>query len=294
MVGGVAGRIPTLLFPIGLLLLVVAFVLALRRTPDVGDRPVQDRGERRRAFFFRLLLLGLAMVLVSLLISVLAGNLSAAKFFAVPVVISVAVAIAVWLSGRFFLGAMILGLLLLFFAFAAFELELQHPESFANFVPALWLALGCAIAFGAAVVALIQRRRRTLRPATPLQRRLVVLGLALLVAGSAVSWFVSGASRVTAARAKGAPVVEMNDNKFLPNALDVRQGERARFYLVNKDSEPHTFTVDDIALDEYIGPLGERLVSFKVPPATRNDTLALTCVVSGHEDMDGTISVEPS
>lgn len=294
-VGGSAGGLPLagLGLPIGVVLLIVAFVLALRRRGEAtpSTQPAQDRGERRSSFCLRLLLLGLAMVPIALVIAVVSGNLQGAGPVIPTAVIAVGLAVGVWVSGRFFLGTMIIGALLLLMAFASSTLELRHPESFGSFVPALWVTLGYAVAASASAFAFIQRRQRTLRPATTVQKRLVGVGLALLVAGSAVSWFVSGASRVTAAKAKGAPVVTMNDNEFIPKDFEVQPGEVARFYLVNDDSEPHTFTVDDLELDEYIAPRGQRLVSFEVPSSMRDETLALTCVVSGHEDMDGTIRV---
>ncbi len=293
--GGRTDGVPLagLALPIGALILIVSFVLALRRRGDAAPstQPSQDRGERRRSFYLRLLLLGLAVAPLSLAIAVVAGSFEAAAMFIPPTVFAVALAVAVWLSGRFFLGAMILGALLLLFAVASSELELRHPESFGNFVPALWMTVGFAVAASAAALALIQRRRGTLRPATAVQKLLVGLGVALLVAGSAVSWFVSGASRVTAAKAKGAPVVTMDDNEFIPKDFEAQPGEVARFYLVNGDSEPHTFTVDDLALDEYIAPRGQRLVSFEVPSWEAGEELELVCVVSGHEEMDGTIRV---
>jgi hypothetical protein len=254
-------------------------------------RTSQSRDERRRSWAARLVAIGFGMILAAVLIAVAAGSTTFASNFVVPAGIGLLLAVVVTVFGRFFVPAAIFGAMLVLFAFVSVQLEIRHPESFETFVPALWLAIGALSAFVGAVIGIMQKARSTLRRPSRTQRLALGAGIAVLVLGSAASWSVSGASRVTRGQAKGALIVSMADNRFSPNKLSAPAGESARFYLRNDDDEAHTFTIDDIALDEYIGPRGSRLVSFTVPESMRGETLLLTCAVTGHEDMDGTVDV---
>jgi plastocyanin len=309
VVGGVAAAVGITLLAVGstsggvlprtIVLLVLLGGIAILLTVAVqtvlsgwGVRaPAQDRPERRRAFAVRLVVLGFAMVPVSLLIAVAAGNPTGAADFMIPAAIAIVLAFAVGFFGRFFVPAAVFAALLTLLALAANELVLRHPESFETFVPAVWMLLGSALAAVAAVVGTVQRRRHTLAPARSVHRVIVGAGMVLLIAGSAVSWGTSGASRVPEGRAKGALIVAMHDSEFDPDELTVARGKVARFYLRNSDSEAHTFTIDALALDEYVGPRGDRLVSVEIPADVGARTLALSCAVTGHENMDGTIVV---
>jgi plastocyanin len=164
---------------------------------------------------------------------------------------------------------------------------LSHPESFADFVPAFWRFVGTGVAVIGAFVAMRQRRNRTLRRATPREKLAVRVGALVLIAVSAGSFVLDTASRTTIARADGAIVVNSLEDSFDPDTMHVEKG-RVRFLVRNDDSYAHTFTIDELELDQYIAPRSDRLVAVKFP---RKGTYDLYCAVTGHDDMTGKIEV---
>jgi len=78
--------------------------------------------------------------------------------------------------------------------------------------------------------------------------------------------------------------------------LHVQAGS-VRILVRNTDSYSHSFTIDDLAVDEYIPPRTDRLLRLRVDiPRTLEAAaargLVLSCVVTGHEDMVGRVIVE--
>ncbi len=89
-----------------------------------------------------------------------------------------------------------------------------------------------------------------------------------------------------------AEVVAEND-LFLPTDFSVVSGERVTFRVRNADSWAHTFSIDDLAIDRYVGPLADPKVTFTVD-APAGTQLRLYCAIRDHEDMVGTLYVDPA
>ena len=63
------------------------------------------------------------------------------------------------------------------------------------------------------------------------------------------------------------------------------------------DSYAHTFTIDDLEIDEYVPPQSDKLITFDIDVPSNSDGAAkrrfvLSCSVTGHEEMVGTVVVE--
>lgn len=255
---------------------------------DDDDRPPkQTRTERRRAFAVRLLVAGLVLFTLSPIVAGATGNGTGAFAFAAPGMIALVVAVLVAVTGRLFVPALVVGVLLFLISSFASLNELGHPESFSDFVPALLRLVGSATAVAAGVGSLVQSRRRTLRPATDRQRTLVRVGAVALLLVPLASFVVTGTARTTIERADGAIVVDTSGDEFTPAALHVEPG-RIRFLVRNDDAYAHTFSVDELEVDEYIGPRSDRFVAITVEAAGRYD---LYCAINGHEGMTGTVVV---
>ena len=253
-----------------------------------GSRPVQGRGERRHAFFVRLLVAGLLLFPASLAIAGAAGNRPHVYGYLGPALVGGLVAVLVLATGRLLVPALVIALLMFLLFGLLFAVgDLLHPESFADFVPTLWRTVGLAVAVLAAAAAMRQRRSGSLQRATPRQRRVVGVGALALVAVSVGAFVFDSVSRKTIARADGAVVVNTLEDSFDPETI-VIDGGRQRFLIRNDDSYAHTFTIDDVAIDEYVAPRRDRFVTVIFP---REGRYALSCAVTGHENMTGWIDV---
>jgi plastocyanin len=252
-----------------------------------GHRRVQSRGERRRAFSVRLLVVGMLLFPLSIAIAGAAGNTPHVLGYLGPAILAALVAVLVVVTGRLFVPTLVVALLMLLL-FGLFGIgDLAHPESFADFAPALWRTVGLATAVVAAAIATRQRRSGTLRRATRRERRTVGIGALALIAVTVGAFVFESASRTTIARADGAVVVNTLEDSFDPETIGVRPG-RQRFLIRNDDAYAHTFTIDDLAVDEYVAPRRDRFVTVTFP---RNGRFVLSCAVTGHEDMTGRIVV---
>jgi hypothetical protein len=259
----------------------------------MGAEMATDEGrDQRRSLPVRLVVWGFAVAALSLVVGGVAGNSHAVFEFFVPAMVGIVVATAVRVTGRLFVPAAVAGFLGL--AIALLTSELGHPESYPNFVPALLRVAGTAIAFAGAVAGIVQRRRGTLRRPTSRQRTVAIAVAVLIVFASVGSVVLTSTSRTTVRNADGAIEVVTEGDEFVPNEFTLESDERVRFLVRNTDSYAHTFTVDDIAVDTYVGPHSERLVDVRVDLAddvTAGRGLVLSCAVTGHDDMLGTINV---
>ncbi len=277
---------------VGIVLLAIAAVAARRARAAAGDdesekNPPQDRRERSRAFYVRLVVWGLLLVPASLVVAGVGGNTTGVFSVAGPAVVALVVAVLVRLTGRLLVPALIFAVLLFLLSLMSSENEISHPESFADFVPAIVRLVGLAAAVLGASVAIRQRKRGSLRRATGRERLGVRVAAGVLIAASVASFVLTSNARTTIARADGAIVVNTLEDSFDPDDLEVDAG-RVRFLVRNEDSYAHTFSVDNLEVDEYIGPRSDRIISFKAEDAGRYD---LYCAINGHETMTGSLRV---
>jgi heme/copper-type cytochrome/quinol oxidase subunit 2 len=171
------------------------------------------------------------------------------------------------------------------------EYGFAHPESFFDFTTSLVIVVGPLLASIASVVAIVQRRRGTLdrAPRSGEVRALQAVG-ACVVLLAVISGFLTVTQQATVVAAGDVTEVTLHDDRFRPHEFRVPAGDRVEFLLRNDDSYAHTFSIDALEVDEYVGPRSERIVAFA---AEREGPYELYCAIIGHEDMVGTILVEP-
>ena len=245
------------------------------------------RRERRRSFLVRMVVAGLLLFPASIAIAGAAGNTPYVLGYIAPAALAALVAVVVLFTGRLFVPTLVVAIPMVFLFGMLGMGDFEHPESFADFVPAVWRFVGLAVAVVAAFVAMRRRRTGTLGPAGPRERLAARIGVIALIAVSAGSFVLDAASRTTIARADGAVVVNTLEDSFDPDDIHVEKG-RTRFLIRNDDSYAHTFTIDEIELDQYVAPRSDRLVTVTFD---RTGTYDLYCAVTGHEDMNGKIDV---
>jgi len=197
----------------------------------------------------------------------------------------------VW-TPRLLVASLVVGVLILLVGLGPGAFGLGHPDSFFDFMTSLVTVVGALGAVVAAASALRLQHRGVSRDSRGIDRALVKAALVCLAIAAISSALLTRTHRTNAAAPAGATVVELRIDKFVPSTLHVTRGERTRVFVVNRDSYAHTFSVDALSLDEYIAPHATRLITFDVP-ASGAGRLSLYCAVTGHENMTGTIFIEP-
>ncbi len=248
----------------------------------------------RSSFYGRLMVGGylLAPVALGVLVVILKilGGRPPSGVLSLLLTLSVVMVVAaslLWWSDRFVIPATALAVLLSLLAFVLGGFGFSHPDSFFDFVTSVVTVIGPIVAVVAGVRVLGARRRHRLDPARPEQRRFVRIGLVVLVLLTAVSGTLTFARQSSIDAPKGSFVVEMYDDRFDPADFSLEPGPH-KVFLVNRDSYAHTFAVGDT--DDYVGPRANRLITLMIP--AEQDRMDLSCSVTGHDDMTGTIEVD--
>lgn len=141
---------------------------------------------------------------------------------------------------------------------------LMHPESPADFVPITMLTVGGLLAVIATVPAFRQARGHQSDSVFP--KVAAVTGVALVLA--AIGGSLAAKGMVTNdAPAAGSLVVDMANFEFGPGTITAQSGE-VSVYLTNNDSARHTFTVDELGVDESIAPGQSKQITFDAEAGT--------------------------
>lgn len=166
---------------------------------------------------------------------------------------------------------------------------LGHPNSAFDFVPALFALVGGSATVAGGIGGLVARTRRAERVPTRRQRRALRTASGALAAALVVSAVLTVVARPTVLLDDGrrATFVLNRSDVFLPRVVQV-DGSDGVVLVRNEDDYAHTFTAFDIGLDVYVGPRAERTID--VPQADPG-TYRLTCEVTGHEAMTGTLRI---
>jgi uncharacterized cupredoxin-like copper-binding protein len=173
-----------------------------------------------------------------------------------------------------------LGLLIAVFVGGALHptrFALSHPDSFLDFAPAVLTSAGAIGVIAAAAGRRVQLRRAATWGA-------VVVALLLIASGVTT---VVRRTTVTASDGKRALLLRAQHTTFAPRTIDAR-GRTFRIVVRNGDPYAHTFTVDGLGIDEYVGPGSDRLVWLARPKA---GSYSFMCRVTGHDAMRGTLVV---
>ena len=159
-------------------------------------------------------------------------------------------------TGIVWLGVVSLALLVMN---APFTVDaLLHPESPADFVPVTMLTVGGILAVIGTVPAFRSARGRNGDSAFP--KIAAVTGVLLVLA--AIGGSLAAANGVTSdAPANGSLIVDMENFEFGPATITAANGE-VSVYVTNNDSARHTFTVDELGVDESIAPGQSKQITF--------------------------------
>ncbi len=145
------------------------------------------------------------------------------------------------------------------------------------------------------VVALVQNYRGVPRQ-TPRWLDSSIAYLTVLCIGAILAaGIIRGAADTNAAGVSpgvlaSLPAVTAQNIKFSPTALTARVGETVALQLVNRDSTPHTFTIDALQVNVAMPP-GKTVLALFRP--TSSGVYTFYCDVPGHRDsgMSGTLTV---
>jgi cupredoxin-like protein len=244
-----------------------------------------------RPFYARLAVWGFLLVALSYVLAGATGNLTGVLGAIPPFgIIAVVLAVLIRVTGRFLLVGLVFAILFAL-AFVTFGLQaLNHIESFPDFAPALMRVIGSISAATGCSIARHQRRAGSLRPGTPAERRVMrvaAVALVALMAGSAAVTYTG--SKTVDVGGRDAVLVITEGDEFVPSRFSFKPGASELILVRNRDAYAHTFSVDELTLDEYVGPRAEKLVRVRLP--RRPGRFELYCAIIGHETMTGTINV---
>ncbi|HEX2240696.1 MAG TPA: cupredoxin domain-containing protein [Actinomycetota bacterium] len=118
----------------------------------------------------------------------------------------------------------------------------------------------------------------------------VLLGVFLLLAACAGEDEPAGSDTPadTEGGEPGALSVSAVDNSFEPASLSAPSGSEVTVEVTNDGSNPHTFTIDDLADTSTIAAGETASASFTMP----DESVTFYCTIHGEDAMSGTI--EPS
>ncbi|MDX1467175.1 MAG: cupredoxin domain-containing protein [Halomonas sp.] len=156
--------------------------------------------------------------------------------------------------------------------------DLAHPESAFGFNITTWALLTALTMILVAV-----RAWRSLGDAAA-DRILWGVG-ALFLIGLVVS-VVAALGLEDDERVAGDLEVVAEEVEFVPETLTASAGDIGVF-IDNRDPGRHTFTIEELGIDQELPANTARRVSFDAPAGTYE----YICTVPGHEDMKGTLTV---
>lgn len=212
-------------------------------------------------------------------------------FFGITAAVGLIASYLVWRFGTWskivgIVAALAVGMMLFWTAFG-----LATPQSFFDFVPGLLVIPGALIAVVCCIAAVVAGRRNHLADAPVGGERRgirIVLGAVLgLAAVSAVLTVVSSMGGPA-----GEATVAAKNFDFEPATLEVDGGET--IVIENQDPFGHTFTVDELDINETLGP--NQKVEVEVPD--EGGTYVFYCVPHtstpkepSDEDMAGELTI---
>lgn len=218
------------------------------------------------------------------------GSIVPSAGIAVPTVVIALLALRI--GGWTLTLAAVWAVLIVVLTFLFLPTGFSHVNSFWDFVGALTTTAAVLAAAVGGVAAFVQRRRGTVRQtATTAERRSVVGATGVVV----VLLLLSGALHVVsletvgAEERAGAIAVGMKDTQFHPTEVTVRAGQPATLVVKNSDLVVHTFTVEELGINEIIIGGSEKLIAIA---ASSPGSFAYACEIFGHDDMKGTLVVQ--
>jgi uncharacterized cupredoxin-like copper-binding protein len=115
-----------------------------------------------------------------------------------------------------------------------------------------------------------------------------ILGVIAVLGVVSAVMTVANFGGVSAAADEGATIVTAKKTEFDVESIEGRAGQEVRIVVKNKDPFLHTFTIDDLDIDQKVSPGGEELIEFEAPAGSYE----FICRIVGHEeDMKGTLTI---
>lgn len=220
----------------------------------------------------RLATLGFALAAAAPLMLLIAGfafgmDMNDAGFFVIPIVVLGVVSVLVARFGTWakITGA-VLGLLAgLMFFWLIFGLFV--PASFFDFVPAVMFVPGVLMGVVASIAAVRAARRGHLTAsAEGGEARGIRIAVGALAALTVLSGILTVTGRSTADATGAAAEVALKDFDFTPKQITVAGG--SSIYLENEDPFFHTFTIDELGIDEGFTVGSAKTVTIPDQPGT--------------------------
>lgn len=248
----------------------------------------------QKPFYTRIALLGVACILALaaiILVPILAFSPSDLAFPLVIAVVALVVgALIFFIPHPWGLVVAVLGgLLCLLFASDGIDLSLGSPQSFFDFsFPVFFLSAGALLLIGG-ITGLVQHFRHKVSTGnaslvTGIRVVFAVLVLLLVVSAGLT---VSNIGSASASDKEGAAYLKAKDSEFSTDALSAPPS--GKVVIDNNDPILHTFTIDELDIDVKVGPGSHEVVNLdNVKPGE----YFYRCRVSGHESMDGTLTVK--
>ena len=220
----------------------------------------------------RLAALGFAFAAAAPLVMLIAGaafglDLADAVFLVMPIALYALLAFLVWRFGTWAkVVANILGLLgarrFFWLIFGLFE-----PGSFFDFVPGVLFLPGVVMGVVSSIGAIVAQGRghRTMR-AEGGEARGIRIALTVVAALTILSGVLTVAMRSSADASVADERVAMKNFAFAPEEFSVAGG--STIYVGNEDPFLHTFTVDELGIDERFTVGTSRLITVPAEPGT--------------------------
>jgi plastocyanin len=190
-----------------------------------------------------------------------------AIFLIVPAVVAVVAAFLVvrfgtWAKIVGAVVALLVGFLLWWTAFG-----LQSPQSFFDFLPGLLVVPGVLIAIVSGIASVVAKRRgRFSERATGGERTWIraITGVVALLA--VLSGILTATGRSSADQATADASVLAKDFEF--DQLEYTVAGGSSVFVRNDDPFLHTFTIDELTIDEVLTPGDEVLITIPSKPGT--------------------------
>lgn len=211
--------------------------------------------------------LGPILVLLAIMLWGLGPPDADLAFFLTTIVVAFVSAFLVWRFGTWSkIVGIIAGLLLAMGLFwTAFGLA--QPASFFDFVTGILVLPGALLAVGASIASIVAKRRgHYAARAEGGEKRGLQIVLGIVVLAAVVSGALNLFTRPTASAGNAAIRASLRDSKFDQQQYEVAGGER--IFVSNDDPFFHTFTVDELGIDEGFVAASSKLIEVSDQPGT--------------------------
>lgn len=239
------------------------------RSEHTDPTPDGSSGGRMRQAGAALAALGLVVAAAGPVL-IVAADPAAAPFVLPFLLLALVGAALAWFFGTWSkVLAVVLGLLLTVAVVTDPAAGLGHPNSFFDFFPSALIFVGGVTAVVGGVLALAARRQP--RPWIAGRERmaaLVVAGIVGVLAVLSAIVTVTGGTALSADELAAADAtVTVNEGGFDPADLALAPGRSARIAVINDGRIVHTFTSDELGVDQTLVPGDSVLLDVTVPPA---------------------------